>query len=458
MGNLRQAKYHRWISSLISAIRGSPTAISRPHVAPFALSQHATQLDETPATIASVPSDGNFVRDGKGVRLHLGVKLGKGGEGTVYETDRHLVCKVFHRGQLKRSTIDKLKLMTSRAINHPAICWPVSLAYNSHGEVVGYLMPKAQGKKLQSLVFIPISRLLQTLPHWTRLHLVKLTSTILDAVAYLHKLNVLLGDINGGNILVQDESHVFLVDCDSYQVESFPSPMGTATYLPPELHGKQLRSTLRTKEDEYFSIATLVFMILHLGKPPYSHRGGGDPSENVRKQHFPYPRRGNQNAKGVPSGPWGFLWNQWPQYMRDAFHRVFSDGDRLSVAEWQELMRQYKNRSVKGESTARTAGEGVIPISRYEATEPLKAHAASTVGERVIPSGHKILNRVGDGRHLIIQSTENGTYGYVDTQTGRGATGFQGIYMAIAACQDRSSLSDLPDARNEKVKKILQQP
>ena len=325
-------------------IRGRQT---RHQVAPFKEQKRATQRVETPVTITSIPRQGDIVKDKNDASICLGGELGKGGEGITYETDNpKLVCKIYQRDRLKQFTLDKLNLMISREIRHPEICWPVSLAYNSLGETIGYLMPKATGKELQRTVFIkPL--LQKTFPRWTRLHLVRLTSKILDAVDYLHSLNVLLGDINGRNFIVQDESSVFFVDCDSYQVEGFPCPVGMSPYLAPELDGKKLHSTLRTKGTELFAVATLVFMILHPGKPPYSHQGGEDPLRNVKKRHFPYPR-GDQGAKGVPDGPWRFLFSHLPRYMKDAFHQVFSDGNRLTVANWQELMKRYKNDLGKG--------------------------------------------------------------------------------------------------------------
>ena len=314
-------------------------------VIPFEIPHDVIQLDENPITTRLIPGKRDSVKDAKGGHIRLSLELGRGGEGITYETDSDLVCKVYHRGRLKRFTVDKLKLMTSREVRHPEICWPVSLAYNSRDEIIGYLMPKAQGKELQRSVFIkPL--LQETFPDWTRLHLVKLTSTILDAIAYLHSLNVRMGDINASNILVKDESSVFFVDCDSYQIEGFPCPVGKPPFLAPELYGKKLRSTLRTAETEYFAISTLVFMLLHPGKPPYSYQGGEDPAKNVRTQHFPYPR-GDQGAQGVPAGPWRFMFSHLPYYMKEAFHRVFSDKDRLTVADWQELMRRYENDLVK---------------------------------------------------------------------------------------------------------------
>lgn len=344
---------------------------SAPSVAPFRLRQRAIQLDDTPITITLIPDSGDIVKDARGFSLRLGEKLGSGGEGTAFQTDAGLVCKVYQHGRFKLSTIAKIELMTSREVRHRAICWPVSLAYNSRGEVVGYLMPEAKGEELMRTVFIP-PLLREKFPHWTRRDLAKLTSTILDAVAHLHSLNVLLGDINARNILVQDESTVCFVDCDSYQVEGFPCPVGMPPYLSPELYGKELRSTLRTLEHEHFAIATLVFMLLLPGKPPYSHQGGEDPSKNAQKKHFPYPL-GDRRGSGVPSGPWRFMWSHLPRYMKEAFHKVFSSeaklSERLSITEWQEIMQRYENDLGNGYVSDEVFPKGFKQLNQSQAEQ-----------------------------------------------------------------------------------------
>lgn len=353
-----------------SAASASPSSPSS--VEPFARPQDVAQLNDTPLNMTEIPGSDDVVKDANGAPLRLGEKLGSGGEGTTYETDNALVCKVYQRSRLKQSTIDKIKLMSSRQVRHPAICWPISLAYNSHNEAVGYLMPKAEGKELQTTVFIP-PRLQKIFPHWIRWHLVQLTSTILNAVAYLHSLNVLLGDINARNILVQDASTVFFVDCDSYQVEGFPCPVGQPPYLAPELYGEKLSSTLRTLEHEHFAIATLVFMLLHPGKPPYSHEGGGDPSENVRKQHFPYPL-GDRHGSRSPTGPWRFIWSHLPYYVKEAFYKKVFGPDshlskRLSVTEWQALMRRYENDFAKGYFSDELFPKGFKQLTKEQAEQ-----------------------------------------------------------------------------------------
>lgn len=138
----------------------------------------------------------------------------------MYEIGNDFACKVYRPDRFKLATVRKLERMTSKQVDHPSICWPKSMAYVAQDKPVGYLMPKARGKELMRSVFIP-PLLRTTFPHWTRRHLVELASTILDAVAHLHALNVLIGDVNARNIMVENESTVFFVDCDSYQIEGF---------------------------------------------------------------------------------------------------------------------------------------------------------------------------------------------------------------------------------------------
>ena len=200
-------------------------------------------------------------------------------------------------------------------------------------------MRKAAGKELRRTVFIP--RLMRKhFPHWTRLHLAKLASKIVEAIDRLHGMDVLVGDINPANIIIETENAISLVDCDSYQVGHYPCPVGSPVFLPQDLIGRDLSCTLRTKDHEYFAIATLIFMILHPGKPPYSHKGGEDPSNNIRKRHFPYPL-GDKGSNRVPDGPWRYMFSHLTYKMKEAFHQVFSDGEPLSVSDWKIHLAEY---------------------------------------------------------------------------------------------------------------------
>ena len=281
--------------------------------------------------------------DGRQVRLIS--NLASGGEGTVYETDQiGVVCKIYHPNRLTDGARRKIELMVTRRVSYPEICWPTEAVRDGHGIFRGFLMPRAFGEPLGHGPFIPPVWLAKH-PNWTRRESVNLTIRILEGIEYLHRIGVLLGDINPMNILVNGANTFYLVDCDSFQVEGFPCPVGSINFVAPEIQGKDFAGFLRTPEHELFAVATLAFMIMMPGKQPYSHQGGADGVANIKKMHFPYPLSG-KGSKSIPEGPWRFCWSHLTWGLQKAFHASF-DSDfkgqlRVDVSEWLQLFRKYE--------------------------------------------------------------------------------------------------------------------
>ena len=301
----------------------------------------------TPIPTIQIPGP-NGLRD-----FRLGNELGSGGEGRVYEVLKRddLVCKILHPERLE-STLPKLKAMIAKGCEFaatPTICWPRCLVATG-GKPIGYVMPKADGQELQTSVFIP-PLLLKKYPLWTRKDLVRLAESLLGHILTLHKKGILLGDVNARNIFVRPNCCVSLIDCDSFQMDRFLCPVGSVPYLAPELIGRDLKVTPRTIQHENFAIATLMFMVLLPGKPPFSHQGGTDPASNVRKGHFPYPM-GEQKPQGRPAGQWRYCWNHLPHSVKRAFYHAFgpdaTPASRPSVHDWLYQMRRYRHALEKG--------------------------------------------------------------------------------------------------------------
>lgn len=314
-------------------------------VKPFAVATQLAPDLEKPLSPAISLSQGAVVRTASGTKVLLSHELASGGEGVVFRTDQPgLVCKIYHPEKLTVGKKNKIELMTTRQIPDPTICWPKEAVYDVQGMFRGFLMPEARGEPLARGLFIP-KLWLQKHPDWTRRESVALALTILEKINNLHEINVLLGDINPFNILVVDEDTVYFVDCDSYQVEGYPCPVGSINFVAPELQGKDFRQCLRTLEHELFAIATLLFMIMIPGKSPYSHQGGTDGAENIRKMHFPYPFK-TRRAKNIAMGPWRFCWSHLSPKLKEAFyhsfHRDYRDFPRVKVEEWIALFKQYK--------------------------------------------------------------------------------------------------------------------
>lgn len=312
----------------------------------FRVCSQVTNISDTKLRVSEMPIEGSNVLTSKG-SIKLTKELGSGGEAIVYLTNTPYVAKIYKNDNITKRKYEKIKLMLSKNINCSGICYPVEIIYNSKNEFVGYLMPQAKGQELQKSVFGPKPLFLKKFPDWKKRDTVELCVTILGKIKYLHDRNIIMGDINPANILVVSPKEVYFVDTDSYQVEDFPCPVGTNNYTAPEIQRKHFSDFLRTRGNENFAVATLLFMIMLPGKPPYSQQGGEDPISNIIKMDFSYPFGDNSNKK-TPDGPWRYIWSHLTYELKEAFYNTFrKDGsyslekNRLSVDEWLSKFRHY---------------------------------------------------------------------------------------------------------------------
>ena len=338
----RDGSAHPWRDATESGLqeRNVPKSQAQKKPAPaFQLQSGVAQIDVTLLRLTRPAAEGDLLFTARQNPLRLGKVLGRGGEGTVFLTDNDLVCKAYGPKPPTRATREKLERMCAHPLQYPGLCWPLELVFNEWGEFAGYLMPQAGGHELQHSVMHP-KLLEETFPEWNRLQLATLAITILEMIAHLHKNNVLLGDLNPSNILVEDETTVYFVDTDSFQIEGFPCPVGKVPFVHPDLMGRDFGSLLRTLDHEHFAVATLVFMLLMPGKPPYSHQGGESLNVNVLKGHFPYPFE-EKRGTGVPQGPWRFIWSHLPKYVKQDLHGYFTGQAQKSTSDWLKLLRRY---------------------------------------------------------------------------------------------------------------------
>jgi len=302
--------------------------------------------DNNSLICSKLPSLNDTVSSNKYGSIKLVKEIAAGGEGIAYLTNNKLVCKIFKKEKLKQNKFEKLKLMISKPIEKRGICWPKDLVYNSSNEFVGFVMDQAEGFELQKSIFMPML-LSKKFPLWKKKNLVTLSKNILDLIQYLHNRNIIIGDINPFNILVKNENDVYLIDTDSFQIENYPCTVGTINYTAPEIQGKDYKSFLRTFEHEYFAVATLLFMIMHPGKAPYSQQGGGNPSANIKNGDFSYPLGEDTNGK-TPPGKWRFIWSNLPYKLKEAFFNNFKNGKRISTENWCEIYKFYLQLLNKG--------------------------------------------------------------------------------------------------------------
>ncbi|MBD9699451.1 hypothetical protein IGS67_08105 [Flavimobilis sp. GY10621] len=341
---------------------------------PFSTTAKFAGPDEI-ITVTVVPSAGDdiLVDSPQGiVQMQLATKLGEGGEGAVYSASDSHVIKIFDEHHITKHREAKIRLLSARNFDEPGICFPEAIVRNTYGEFVGYLMPRAQGSEFSKVIFQP-RRLRRTFPDWTKADLVDVAISFLEKVSYLHSHNILLGDINPKNVLVDDEKNVTIIDADSWQVEGFPCPVGVEMYSPPEVIGKRFPEFLRTAEDERFAVATMLFMILITGLFPYARSGSdGDVSKLIREGNFALQFKDRSN-KDQPAGKWKYMWSHVQVDVKSLFWNTFHrDGTRYSSrptdAEWLKAFRNYR-RFLRSSENFDPMSNDIYP-TRFKAMSP----------------------------------------------------------------------------------------
>ncbi|MCY7225710.1 zinc-ribbon domain containing protein [Abiotrophia defectiva] len=311
----------------------------------FKLCEEVTRISDDVIKVKDIPGERDDVFfEGKRIKL-LG-KIAEGGEGVLYKTNTEFIAKIYLPRSITQRKFEKIKLMMKKRIAYEGICYPVGMLYNAANEFVGILLPRAEGKELQKSLFIkPL--LLKNFPNWKKRDTVELCLNILRKISFLNEHNIILGDINPSNILVKSPKEVYFVDTDSYQIEDFPCPVGTINYTAPEIQKKHFSSFLRSRGNEHFAIATLLFMIMLPGKPPYSQQGGENPVQNIINMDFSYPFEDSSNKK-TPDGPWRYIWSHLTYELKKAFYHTFQAGGdystentRLSATEWIPIFETY---------------------------------------------------------------------------------------------------------------------
>jgi len=289
-------------------------------------------------------------KDGTPGVLQLGKFIGEGREGSVYEVISHpnWVVKIFNTEHRTSHRREKLELLVSKGYTFKEIGFPVSLVHNQKGDFAGYVMPRASGDVLSKSLMNP-KRFIRNYPTWTKVDLVDVAISFLEKIAYLHSLNIIVGDINPKNIMVNDKRNVWLIDADSWQFEGYPCPVGFPQFTSPRIRGGY-SDQLRTEQDEAFAIAVVLFMILMAGEHPYARKEAdlSNFSALIREGKFPYQFRGIKHDHNQPDGFWRFLWSHLPFYVKEAFWHTFqkNGGERYdnmpSAQEWLGILRKYQ--------------------------------------------------------------------------------------------------------------------
>ena len=205
---------------------------------------------------------------------------------------------------------------------------------------VGYTMFIGKGTTLSN-VFDGPDAILEQYPDWTRLDVCETLLSLIGKYLYLHMHDVVAGDIQLKNALIESSNSQYLIDMDSVQVGNLPCPVGTEEFTDPKLWGKDFAGFVRTLEDEDYSIAMLVFSVLFCGLHPYATRNGAETlREEIQNKNFPYTLD-NSDTEHIPLGGYVHIWEYLPEYLRKMLYRTFKEGKSYEAVCWRDAVQQY---------------------------------------------------------------------------------------------------------------------
>ena len=283
----------------------------------------------------------------------IGTLIEEGGEGKIYASNKDgYVLKIYnenHRTVLKEKKLLKMLEMKNES---KSVCWPKDIV-TYEGKFVGFLMERAEGKSLLSLVSNP-TRINKRYLGFDRSTQVEILIKIISAFKYLHSKGILVGDISLKNIKFNPESFdIRLVDVDSAQIGEFPCVVTTDGYDSPEAIRKSFGGSVlsfynenyRTMDMENYALSTLIYRFLMNGYKPYDYRDFGrygydnDDNELSLASSFPY---GESVYKTRYSAQEKAIWSHLPSFLKTAFVNTFKKGVRYEDEDWLRLFKRYK--------------------------------------------------------------------------------------------------------------------
>lgn len=353
-------------------------------------------------------------------RYELVKRMSGGAEGMVFTTNvPGYIAKIYHKGIITPLRWAKLKKLTELKITGHGFCIPKDLVFFRNSPV-GYTMTLGKGTTLGT-VFDGPDAILEAFPEWTRLDIVNVLLKLIEKYLYLHMHDVIAGDIQLKNALIDTNGDVYLIDMDSVQIGNLPCPVGTEEFTDTRLWGKDFSKFLRELRDEDYSIAMLVFSVLFCGLHPYATRNGAETlREEILNYNFPY--NFENEPEFIPVGGYDHIWEYLPERMRKMLFETFKNGWSYDALEWLDAVVKYKE-DLENYVFDDPEAYKVFPKENYkqasvnveEAREALKnktAHKASAPSHTPAPVAAPAVNKpiepaVVDDKPVFAKPSEN---------------------------------------------------
>jgi DNA-binding helix-hairpin-helix protein with protein kinase domain len=280
--------------------------------------------------------------------LQLGRRIGRGGEGDVYELagEPASAIKIYTIANLgERESKVSAMVANGLAARSSLASFPNAIARDRKGRFLGFKMKLVRDHKPLHELYAPGPRKLN-FPQADYRFLVRAAANLARAVAEVHQSGCVIGDLNHSGALISPKATAALIDADSFQFglggQIFKCAVGVPEYTPPELQGKALGSVVRTTNHDCFGLAVIVFQLLFMGRHPFIgtiRRGDLPPlHEAIRDYRFVYTEGRNVGMDQPPGTP---ALSDFPDTVGKYFEVAFGEktkDKRPTAMEWVQVL------------------------------------------------------------------------------------------------------------------------
>lgn len=236
---------------------------------------------------SAIPGEGVTAyvnRNGEWIPIKLEKKINAGGrEGGIYALeDDELCAKIFNQDIITERKMVKLGILCSkyeylRGRDNSVIRrigWPQEMLYNETHEPVGYIMRKFTGVVgFDSINPRKYAGFINNKKEKQIIAAISLT----ELIRFLHDNNIILCDINRGNILFDENQRAYLVDLDSAQITDpkpyningdtaefycYPANVAVPQFMSPETVDKTSYAFIHSKADDIWILQYMIFLLL----------------------------------------------------------------------------------------------------------------------------------------------------------------------------------------------------
>jgi DNA-binding helix-hairpin-helix protein with protein kinase domain len=275
----------------------------------------------------------------------------RGAVGDLYEIigETEYVAKIYHKPlneRAERKLRALIDFMPKDLLD--LLAWPLTTLRPGPGEPIrGVVMRRIEGMHSLYDLDSPSQRRL-SFPHADWKFLLRVARNCAALVNAVHQAGIVLGDVQTGRFLVDEDGDVQLVDCDSCQItvgeETFHCLRITPQYRAPELQNAPLEAFPQTTNHDAFGLAVVIYRLLMMGRHPFVGYQGADKMTIARAiEEYRFALGSNALSLVMTPPPHAPMLKDLTPEVANYFVRAFDrgsqrEGARPTAAQWVDAL------------------------------------------------------------------------------------------------------------------------